>query len=143
MNARILNSFLAVLVLGACSGEKKIDTPQLADVMPVVPLPPDSRLVSRVGSDEALQFTFLSRYSQESMVSTYRKMFTAAPWTFISDAEAPDGAIILYVENDGIPLWVRITRTSGAPGSTVQLSGALISRDRVLVDSLTVPADSQ
>lgn len=143
MNARILSSFLAVLVLGACSGERKIDTPELADVMPVVPLPPDSRLVSRIGSAEALQFTFVSRYSQEDMVSTYRGMFTAAPWTFISDAEAPDGAVILYVENDGIPLWVRITRTSGAPGSTVQLSGALISRDKALVDSLTAPADSQ
>lgn len=138
-----MSSFLAVLVLAACSGERKIDTPQLADVMPVVPLPPDSRLVGRVGSDEALQFTFLSRYSQEDMVSTYRRMFTAAPWTFISDAEAPDGAVILYVENDGIPLWVRITRTSGAPGSTVQLSGALISKNTALVDSLTAPADSQ
>jgi hypothetical protein len=143
MNRRILSSFLAVLVLAACSGEQKIDIPQLAEVMPVVPLPPDSRLVGRVGSDEALQFTFLSRYSQEDMVSTYRGMFTAAPWTFISDAEAPDGAVILYVENDGIPLWVRITRTSGAPGSTVQLSGALISRNTALVDSLTAPADSQ
>ena len=111
--------------------------------MPVVPLPPNSRLVSRVGSDEALQFTFLSGYSQENMASTYRRMFTAAPWTFISDAEAPDGAVILYVENDGIPLWVRITRTAGAPGSTIQLSGALISKNTALVDSLTAPADSQ
>lgn len=143
MNARILSSFLAALVLGACSGEQKIDMPELAEVMPIVPLPPNSRLIGRVGSDEALQFTFLSGVSQEDMVALYRRTFTAAPWTFISDAKSPDGAIVLYVENDGIPLWVRITRTSGAPGSTVMLSGALVTREAELVDSLAGSADSQ
>lgn len=143
MNARILGSFLAVMVLGACSGEQKVDMPELGEVMPVVPLPPSSRLVGRVGSDEALQFTFLSGLNQEDMAAHYRRTFTEAPWTFISDANSPDGAIVLYVENDGIPLWVRIARTAGAPGSTIQLSGALISRNAGLVDSLTVPADGQ
>ena len=143
MNARILGSFLAVLVLGACSGEQKVDMPELGEVMPVVPLPPSSRFVGRVGSDEALQFTFLSGLNQEDMAAHYRRTFTEAPWTFISDANSPDGAIVLYVENDGIPLWVRIVRTAGAPGSTVQLSGALISKNTALVDSLTAPADSQ
>ena len=143
MNARILSSFLAVLALGACSGEQKIDLPELAHVMPVVPLPPESRLVGYVGSDEALQFTFLSKHDQEGMATYYRRMFTAPPWTLISDAKSPDGEVILYVENDGTPLWVRIARTSGAPGSTIQLSGALISKNTALVDSLTVPTDSQ
>jgi hypothetical protein len=143
MNARILGSFLAVLVLGACSGEQKIDMPELGEVMPIIPLPPSSRLIGRVGSDEALQLTFLSTLSQEDMAALYRGTFTDATWTFISDAKSPDGAIVLYVENDGIPLWVRITRTSGAPGSTVVLSGALVTRDSELVDSLAGSADSQ
>ena len=143
MNARILSSFLAVLVLGACSGEQKIDMPELAEVMPIVPLPPNSRLIGRVGSDEALQFTFLSGLSQEDMAALYRRTFTADPWTFISDAKSPDGAIVLYAENDGVPLWVRIARTAGAPGSTVMLSGALVTRDSELVESLAVSADSQ
>lgn len=47
------------------------------------------------------------------------------------------------MENDSTPLWVRIVRTAGAPGSTIQLSGALISRDTALVDSLTVSPDGQ
>ncbi|MEE8477397.1 MAG: hypothetical protein V3S19_03460, partial [Gemmatimonadales bacterium] len=67
-----MGSFLAVLVLGACSGEQKIDMPELAEVMPIVPLPPNSRLIDRVGSDEALQFTFLSGLSQEDMAALYR-----------------------------------------------------------------------
>jgi hypothetical protein len=111
--------------------------------MPIVPLPPNSQLVGSAGSDEALQFTFLTQTSQEDLASYYRKMFTSAPWTFISDATVPDGGVILYVENDGIPLWVRIAQTPGAPGSTVHLSGALISRDTALVDSLTVPTEGQ
>ena len=143
MNARIFGSFLAALVLGACSGEQKIDMPELGEVMPIVPLPPNSRLIGRIGSDEALQFTFLSALSQEDMAALYRRTFTEATWTFISDAKSPDGAIVLYVENDGIPLWVQITRTSGAPGSTVVLSGALVTRDTELVDSPAGSADSQ
>ena len=143
MNARILSSFLAVLVLGACSGEQKIDMPKLAEVMPVLPLPPNSRLVGRVGSDEALQFTFLSGVSQEDMAALYRRTFATDPWTFISDAKSPDGGIVLYAENDGIPLWVRIAQTSGAPGTTIVLSGALVTRDAELADSLAESADSQ
>lgn len=143
MNARILSSFLAVLVLGACSGEQKIDKPELAEVMPVVPLPPDSRLAGSAGSEDALQFTFLSKHNREDMARYYRRMFTEAPWTLISDTKSPDGEVILYVENDGTPLWVRIGRTAGAPGSTVQLSGALVSRAAELVDSLAGSADGQ
>jgi hypothetical protein len=143
MNARIVNSFLAVLALAACSSEQKIERPDLADVMPFVPLPPNSSLVGSAGSAEALQFTFQSQNSQEEVVAYYRTMFTTAPWTFISDAKAPEGAVILYVENDGIPLWVRIARTPGAPGTTVQLSGALITRDTALVDSLSLPTEGQ
>ncbi len=143
MNTRVLCSFLAVLALGACSAEQKVDTPELADVMPVVPLPPDSRLVGRVGSHEALQFTFLTDHDPEDIATYYRRMFTKAPWTLISDSKAADGAVILYVENDGTPLWVRIVRTAGAPGSTVQLSGALISRNKALVDSLSTPTEGQ
>ncbi len=143
MKISVLSSFLAVLALGACSGEQKVDMPELADVMPIVPLPPDSRSVGAVGSDEALQFTFMSEHSHEDMATYYRRMFTTAPWILISDAKTPDGGVILYVENDGTPLWVRIIRTSGAPGSTIQLSGALISRDKALVDSLTTPTEGQ
>ena len=134
---------LAVLALGACSAEKKVDTPELADVMPIVPLPPDSRSVGAVGSEEALQFTFMSTHSQEDMARYYRRMFTMPPWTLISDAKTPDGGVILYVENDGTPLWVRVVRTAGAPGSTIQLSGALVSGNKALVDSLTVPEEGQ
>ena len=143
MNTRVLSSLLVMLALAACSAEQKVDTPELADVMPIVPLPPDSRSVGAVGSEEALQFTFMSQHSQEDMATYYRRMFTTPPWTLISDAKTPDGGVILYVENDGTPLWVRIVRTSGAPGTTIQLSGALISRDRALVDSLTVSQDGQ
>lgn len=132
-----------MLVLGACSGEQRVETPELVDVMPIVPLPPDSRLVARLGSDDALQFTFQSRHKEEDLVAYYRGMFIKEPWTLISDAKGPEGEIILYAENDGTPLWVRIARTAGAPGSTVQLSGALVSSDAALVDSLPPSSDDQ
>lgn len=143
MKERILNPLLAVLVLGACFGEQKVDTPELADVMPVLPLPPDSRVAGRAGSEEALQLTFVSRHDQETIVTYYRETFTKAPWTLLSNSVTPDGAVIFYVENDGSPLWVRISPTPGAAGSTVQLSGALVGSDTTVIDSLPAPSDSQ
>ena len=127
-----------VLVLGlaACGSGEQVDRPELADVMPVVPLPPDSRAVDVAGSEDAMLFTFLSRHDPDEMASYYRRLFTESPWTLISDSKSADGATIIYAENDKTPLWVRIFRTAGAPGSTIQLSGALVQRDSSLVDSL-------
>ncbi len=104
--------------------------------MPIVPLPPDSRAIDAAGSEDAMLFTFLSRHDPDEMAAYYRRLFTEPPWTLISDSESPDGATILYVENGSTPLWVRVSRTTGAPGSTIQLSGALVERDSALVDSL-------
>jgi len=129
-------SFVLALALAACGSQEQVDRPELVDVMPIVPLPPESRVIETAGSADAMLFTFLSRHSPDDMATYYRRLFTEAPWTLISDAKGPSGEIILYAENASTPLWARISRTAGAPGSTIQLSGALVAQDTALTDSL-------
>ena len=129
-------SFVLALALTACGSQEQVDRPDLADVMPIVPLPPDSRVIDVAGSEDAMLFTFISRHSPDDMATYYRRMFTEPPWTLISDTKSPNGEIILYAENASTPLWARIYRTAGAPGTTIQLSGALVERDSALADSL-------
>lgn len=128
-------SVVLILVLAGCSSEERVDQPDIGDVMPVLPLPPDSRTIGSAGSEDALQISFVSSLSRDEMADFYRGLFVGEPWTLISDTEAPDGAVVLYAENEGVPLWVRIIRTAGAAGSTIQLSGALVARNPVPVDS--------
>ena len=136
MRTRTVSLLVLAVALGACGSEEQIDHPELVEVMPIVPLPPDSRVIDGAVSEDAVLFTFMSQHSPDDMATYYRRMFTEPPWTLISDTRGPDGALILYAENTSTPLWVRIHPTAGAPGSTIQLSGALIKRDTALADSL-------
>ncbi len=133
---------LAVIVLGACNPESQPERPQLGDVIPILPLPPEYVPVSVTGSEEALQLTFRSSVDQDVVANFYRQTFTREPWTLLSDTRTSDGANVLYAEAYDSPLWVRIVRTPGAPGSTIQLSGALVNQDTTLIDSLSLTSGS-
>lgn len=133
---------LAVIALAACNPESQPEPPQLGEVIPILPLPPEYVPVSITGSEEALQLTFVSIVDQDVIARFYRQTFTREPWTLLSDTKTSDGANVLYAEAYDSPLWVRIIRTPGAPGSTIQLSGALVSRDTSLIDSLAEASGS-
>lgn len=134
---------LLVATLVACGGEEQVDQPDLGEVMPIVPLPPQARSLGASGSEEALQLTFISNLPVDDIATYYRRVFIDDTWTLISDTQAPDGALVLYAENDSRPLWVRIVRTPGAPGTTIQLSGALVARDSALIQGTAELPDSQ
>lgn len=143
MRIPVAGLILVAGVLGACRAEEKIDKPQLVDVMPIIPLPPGYEPVSASGSDEAIQLTFRSPLGLDDMSQYYRRTFTKEPWSLISDSRGADGAVILYAEYDERPLWVRVFDTPGAPGTTVQLSGALVGRKAQQLDTVTIAPDSE
>ena len=133
----------AALAFGGCNPESQPEPPDLVDVMPILPLPPAYEPVSVAGSDDALQLTFRSTVDQDNVALFYRQTFTVDPWTLVSDTHAPDGSSVLYAEVDGSPIWVRISSTPGAPGSTIQLSGALVNQEGHLLDSLPNTSDGE
>jgi len=109
----------------ACSPDAPEDMATVAEVLPGLPLPPAARVVARAGTSEALSITFQSEWSADSLAGYYRGVLSNGIWTLESDVTDATGAIVLYSTRDGPPIWVRITRTAGAPGSTVQISGGV------------------
>jgi hypothetical protein len=94
--------------------------------MPNLPLPPLSSVVSRAGSEDALQITFRSSLPPDSMAAYYRGVLSSGAWSLVGDTRTADGSIALYAERDGPPLWVSIRKDSTSSGSILSLGGAVI-----------------
>jgi hypothetical protein len=119
-------------VLVACGSEPKNEQPKLPDAMavfPNLPFPPDAKLISRAGSADALQITFKSSRDTAQVAAYYRSMLTAGNWRLISDTKNRDGTLVLYAEQKGPPLWVRIRKAPDGPGTMVELTGAMMTKD--------------
>jgi hypothetical protein len=87
--------------------------------------------VSRSGSADALQITLRTPLEEEKVTEYYRTVLTRGNWRLVSDIRNPDGSTALYAEQDGPPLWVRITKLPDRPGTMVQLTGAVSAKDSV------------
>ena len=59
----------------------------------------------------------------------YRTQLSRGKWRLVSDVKSSDGSTILYAEQNGPPLWVRIWKQGNQPGSMVQLSGAVVAKN--------------
>jgi hypothetical protein len=111
---------LTCAFLVACGSEQADSPPpDFAKAFANLPLPPDPEFVSRSGGADALQITF------------YRQVLTRNNWRLVNQTENPDGSAVLYAEQKGPPLWVRISKSSRG-GTTVELTGAVIDPDKTM-----------
>lgn len=131
---------LVALLAAACSPDPGRGQPSLSQALPNIPLPPQSEVLSRSGSTDALQITFQSASTPEAVLAYYRVTLSKGGWTLESDTPDAEGAAALYALKDGHPIWVRITRAPGAPGSIIQISGAVVEQKQDA--AATPPADS-
>ncbi len=138
--SRSVTLLLAVAAAGGCRSDVRVDPPKLSEAMPGLPVPPASEIVSRAGSEDALQISFRSSWDQARLLDYYRGIFSREPWDLVNDIEDSDGASVLYAERDGPPLWVRIQKIAGGPGVSVVLSGAVIRPDTT--EAGGAPSDS-
>lgn len=118
---------LVALLLAACSRDTTAKIATVGEALPGLPLPPNARFVSRAGTPNALQITFQSAWPADSAASYYRMVLSNNGWTLQSDVVDAAGAAVLYATREGPPIWIRITRTDGAPGSMIQINGAVIA----------------
>jgi hypothetical protein len=115
------------LGLAACqSDEPPIKSPEFAEVFPNLPLPPQATFVSRAGGEDALQITLRTPVAVEKIESYYRQTFKEKGWRLVNDARDGEGGVVLFVEQDGPPLWVRIRKAEGGSGTLVDLAGARV-----------------
>ncbi len=122
----------ACVVLLACGSESATPKhPDVFKVLPDLPLPPGAQFVSRAGSAEALQITLFSPGPVAGVTAYYRDALSTGKWRLVGDVKKRDGSVVLYAEQDGPPMWVRIWPTSDSAGTMVELSGAVVGGDSV------------
>jgi hypothetical protein len=124
---------LGAAVLG-CGSEPPPKPPDALVVFPNLPLPPNAQFVSRAGGADALQITLFSPAAASGVTEYYRQTLSKGKWRLLSDVKKPDGSIVLYAEQDGPPMWVRIWPTSDGAGTMVELAGAVIRKDSTQAD---------
>ena len=117
---------VAVLALVACK-DKAPQTPKVSQVFPNLPLPPNASVVSRSGSSDALQLTLMSAVKAKDVESYYRTMLSKNGWRLVNDMRDQDGSVVLFAEQDGPPLWVRIKSTDDSVATVVELTGAVMA----------------
>jgi hypothetical protein len=125
----VLAAAAVALLLGGCKPrpvQQKL--PETSDVFSTVVLPPGGTLVSRQGSSDALQLTFTSPMSRDTVANYYRAVFSRDPFVLVSDTKDREGAIALYAEEAQRPMWVRIEAGAAGEGSKVELSGAVTKK---------------
>jgi hypothetical protein len=123
---------LAGVFLLACGSEPRApEPPPFTEAFSNLPLPPNPEFVSKSGSADALQITLRSPANPEKVTEFYRAALTRGNWRLVSDIKNPDGSTALYAEQDGPPLWVRISKLPDRPGTMVQLTGAVTAKDSV------------
>jgi hypothetical protein len=114
----------------ACGSESRAPKPpQLGEAFPNLPLPPEPELVAQTGSANALQLTLRSPSEMEQIVDYYRSMLGTGNWRLVSDIKNRDGSVVLYAEQNGPPMWVRIWKPQGQSGTMIQLTGAVTPKD--------------
>ena len=117
---------VAILALVACK-DKAPETPKVSQVFPNLPLPPNASVVSRSGGSDALQLTLMSPVKAKDVESYYRAILNRNGWRLVNDMRDRDGSVVLFAEQDGPPLWVRIKSTDDSVATIVELAGAVMS----------------
>jgi hypothetical protein len=115
---------VALLALVGCKDEAP-PTPQVSQVFPRLPLPPDASVVSKSGGPEALQITLKSPAKARDVEAYYRALLSRDGWRLVNDMRDRDGSVVLLAEQDGPPLWVRIRSTDDSAATMVELAGAI------------------
>jgi hypothetical protein len=112
----------------ACGSESRAPKPpRLGEAFSNLPLPPSPELVSHSGGADALQLTVHSPGEMAQILTYYRKILSTGNWRLVSDMKNRDGSVVLYAEQNGPPMWVRIWQATGQPGTMVQLTGAVVA----------------
>jgi|SRR5687767_6115787 len=132
---------LLVAAIPACerASDAEVESPTVGEALPTLPIPPQSRIVSRQGSVDALQLTLHSALPPDQAVAFYRGILLTPDWRLVSDTRDSAGLVTLYAEGKR-PLWVRIGPDTA--GSIVTLTGAVSGADTAYARKLQAAAET-
>jgi len=119
---------VGALALGCKHQDAKAPSSDIAafpQTLQHLPMPPEAQFVSRSGSKDALQIVFKSTQPPPVVANYYRGELSRGGWRLVSDTEDSTGAS-LYAEQNGPPLWVRVSWNDSAKATMVSLTGAVV-----------------
>jgi hypothetical protein len=119
--------YLVLCVALAACGDKAPPRAKFSEALPTLPLPPDASFIGRSGGPVALQVTVRTAASPDAVAAYYRGVFKKGGWQLVNDAKDAEGATVLFAQQKGPPLWVRIHADPAGRGTLVELSGAVLS----------------
>lgn len=146
MRLPYLFALCAALAAGTACGDKEPEVAELNATIPRLLVPPQAALVSRAGSADALQLTFVSNASIPNVADYYRRALSRDGWRLVNDATDSTGVVTLYAEQNGPPMWIRIAAAPEGVGTSVEIAGAVAepagsAADTTMrVDSAATPA---
>jgi hypothetical protein len=117
---------MAILALVACK-DKGPQPPKISQVFPNLPLPPSASVVSKSSGSDALQITLISPVKVKDVETYYRAVLSKDGWRLVNDMRDRDGSVVLFAEQNGPPLWVRIKSTDDSVATMVELAGAVFA----------------
>ena len=139
MQPRLAPLVLAVLAVAGCDRRGEVSRTTIAQSLKGVLVYPRSRLVSMSSGDSAGQLTLSTADAPDSVAKWFRGMLVTNHWDLQSDSRQSDGSIQMYAERARRPLWIHISETSGAPGATYSVTGAIVGS---LDTAAKAPGDS-
>ena len=116
---------MAMVALVACKDEAP-RPPQVSQVFPNLPIPPNATVVSQSGGADALQITLMSPVKASEVETYYRALLSKNGWRLVNDMRNQDGSVVLFAQQNGPPLWVRIKSTDDSAATLVDLAGAVL-----------------
>jgi hypothetical protein len=115
------------LAAAGCGHDKPPQSPKVSEVLPNIPLPPGASFVSKAGGTDAVQITVHSPARADVVAAYYRELFKREKWRLVNDAKDPEGAVVLFAEQDGPPIWIRIRGADDGRGTLVDIAGARVT----------------
>jgi hypothetical protein len=110
LHRRLPLTAVAVLAVAtaACGDRPSPDERPRQDVMRGAPLFRPSQIVSESSTGEAVQWTYHTPVSADSVARWYRARVIEFGWRIAGDTPSGDGGVRLYIERDGPDLWILI-----------------------------------
>jgi len=136
MQPRFAPAVLVLLAAAGCHRPGEASRQTVAQSLQGILVYPRSQVVSMSSGDSAGQLVLSSPAAPDTVAKWFRGMLTTNHWALQSDARQPDGSILMYAERGRRPLWISIQETSGAPGTSYTVTGAIVGS----VDSTAAPA---
>lgn len=127
---RLVAAVALLALLASCDRPKEPDARQLASRALRGTLSyPNSTIVSVSAGTDAAEVTLTTADPIERVAGWFREALPLNAWVLRNERKGADGAVSIYAEKEGRPLWLTLKPNVGGPGTTYTLIGAIIEPD--------------